>query len=427
MVRPGVIPDTLALGIFERSRQFKQRLSLLHHFQQRWDRQSVLAIPDVPIVYADWAAPGVSPGESTALSSTFLSTPAVASDPAASTTAALDQVEASPPVSSTIESRDSASTQTSASAASQPLVVQAKFVNSPASDAGTHTPLPVASDSVLLNSPITQFITQPITQTMGQSIPQIIPQNIIAQNIIAQNTESSASPEVGDGNSALTPSSPLPIVTPLAIASGISDSVSLIPIPLVAFGLSQGSKTMLPRSLETSVEGSLQQNSQGILPLASPVASGFLNSNRPSISADAVLQKDQKDLPIVKVTNSAAQSAYSSAHSQATGKPHQAQFPGVHQPLVLARPAVGSLPTDTTLPEVAAAMGNRFSGRSPAVTTQPTVNAQPTPAMPSSASASLPASPQSPPVDVSRLTQQVERKLMRKLTVERERRGQRTW
>ncbi|MEG4069217.1 hypothetical protein QUA42_18125, partial [Microcoleus sp. Pol11C2] len=111
-----------------------------------------------------------------------------------------------------------------------------------------------------------------------------------------------------------------------------------------------------------------------------------------------------EELPLVKVENPAVLSA-----SQALG--HRTQ------PLVFARPAPTHVPSiNKDLPTTASS--HQSTERSPSVNAQPAAQRLSTPTV----------SPTQPPVvDVSYLTQQVERKLMRKLTVERERRGQRTW
>jgi hypothetical protein len=101
MVQPGVIPDTLAAAIFERVHQLQQRLSLLHQFEQRWAGQSALQVPDIPIVYAQWATgaqtinaspasaapraqpPSISPGSPPPLASAMVIQAKFASSPAA--------------------------------------------------------------------------------------------------------------------------------------------------------------------------------------------------------------------------------------------------------------------------------------------------------------------------------------------------------
>jgi hypothetical protein len=111
-----------------------------------------------------------------------------------------------------------------------------------------------------------------------------------------------------------------------------------------------------------------------------------------------------EELPLVRVENTAALSA-----SQALG--HRTQ------PLVFTRPAPTHVPSiNKDLPTTASR--HQSTERSPVITAQPADQKLSTPTV---------SSTQTPPLNINRLTHQVEQKLMRKLIVERERRGQRTW
>ena len=111
-----------------------------------------------------------------------------------------------------------------------------------------------------------------------------------------------------------------------------------------------------------------------------------------------------EELPLVKVENTAVLSA-----SEALGRRTQ--------PLVFTRPAPTHVPSiNKDLPTTASR--HQSTELSPVITAQPADQKLFTPTV---------SSTQSPPLNVNRLTHQVEQKLMRKLIVERERRGQRTW
>ncbi|HEY9857974.1 MAG TPA: hypothetical protein V6D16_00600, partial [Candidatus Obscuribacterales bacterium] len=142
LVCPGVIPDTLAMAIFERSRQFKQRLSLLHQFQQRWNKQLDLQVPDIPIVYAHWVAPAVQ--------SVVSENPSDRNQEGSSESI---RIEREHTTSTQTVIQQPANRSTDSTSPSLPLVIQAKFVNPAASNVTSHLP-PIPSDSTLPQSSI---------------------------------------------------------------------------------------------------------------------------------------------------------------------------------------------------------------------------------------------------------------------------------
>ncbi|MEG4069216.1 hypothetical protein QUA42_18120, partial [Microcoleus sp. Pol11C2] len=168
LVCPGVIPDTLAMAIFERSWQLKQRLSLLHQFQQRWNQQSTLQVPDVPIVYAQWIAP--------ATQSAISQNP---SDPNRQGAGESMRIEREHTTSTQIVTQQPINGEPNPS--SLPLVIQAKLVN-----------------------PATSTVTSPLPPSPSDSKPLL--------SSIVENRES-ALPSVNAGASSISQRPQLPSVT----------------------------------------------------------------------------------------------------------------------------------------------------------------------------------------------------------------------
>ncbi|PSB34412.1 hypothetical protein [Stenomitos frigidus] len=350
LVCPGVIPDTLAAAIFERSRQFKQRLSLLHQFQQRWGRQSALQVPDTPIVYAQWV-------ESTEPATTPLISPGLANQGNSQSM----QVEQHTTVTQ-ITPQQPVTEPTALASPTQPLVIQAKFANPPISSPDAEPTFPITTSSVPKVSPN--------AQARDRLKGSIEVERITSTTTISQ----------------ISIAAPLP-----SRESTVRNGV----LPLVVPGsVQQGQFAQRAQESEAFSEKRLQSLLEGESLLA------------PSFADSASSFPLLKELPLVKAQRVAAAESFS-------------QPTGVTQPLVLARPMSSRI-----------ASGSEESSMMPSAASHQMVerssitHAQPVPQKP----AMLTPSPQPiPTINVNTLTQQVERKLMRKLTVERERRGQRSW
>ncbi|MBD2112578.1 MULTISPECIES: hypothetical protein [Cyanophyceae] len=511
LIRPGVIPDTLAVAIFERSRQFKQRLSLLHHFQQRWNKQFDLQVPDIPIVYAHWAAPA---------------TQSVVSDNLS------DRNQEGSSESVRIEREHTISTQTviqqpvdgatDSASPSLPLVIQAKFVDPAASTATSHL-LPTPSNSTSLQSSIKDRETEgresalPRLSVSAASIPKSSQLPIVTAsprspllepelNRGMSSVEEQALVVKADNQPALPTSSQLPEQKPLlrspavnqlplasatsqpigselttAIAALTTESQPLEELPLtkaekVQLVVKADNQPELPTSSQLPEQKPLMRSpAANQLPLSSatsPPTGSDLNTAIAALTTESQpleelpLTKAEKVQLVVKADNqpelptssqlpeqkplmrspAANQLPLSSATSPPTGSdlntaiaaPTTGSQPLGELPLVKVENAAALSPSQAlrqqTQPMVFAhaltqvssskqelpmttAFSHQSTDRSPIVNGQPANQTLSTPTV----------SPTQPSVDVSRLTQQVERKLIRKLAVERERRGQRTW
>ena len=341
LVCPGVIPDTLAMAIFERSRQFKQRLSLLHQFQQRWNKQSNLQMPDVPIVYAQWIAP--------ATQSAISQNP---SDPNRQGAGESMRIEGEHTTSTQIVTQQSATAEPTSP--TLPLVIQAKLVN-----------------------PATSTVTSPLSSMPSDSKP--------LQSSIMEDRES-ALPSVNTGTGSILQHPQLPIVTPLPrsplqeqkLNSGISslaeekalmvkaENQAVLPTPPqqrspVTNQLPLARVTPLPRSplqeqkLNSGISSLAEEKALVVkaenqavlstppqqhspvtnqLPLASVTPSPSTGSVPNTAIADSAVASSRllEELPLVKVENTAALSA-SVALAHRT------------QPLVFARPAPTHVPS----------------------------------------------------------------------------------
>lgn len=349
LVCPGVIPDTLAMAIFERSRQFKQRLSLLHQFKQRWGRQSALQVPDTPIVYAQWVA-----------STEPATDPLGLADQANSLSMQIEQLT----TVTQITPQQPATEPTALVTPAQPMVIQAKFANPPISSSDAEPTFPITTSSVP--------IVSPNVQAGGPVKSSIEVERITSTTTISQ----------------LSIAAPVPSRESTARNEGL---------PLIVPGLVQhGQFTQRAQESEASSEKRLQRLFERESFLAPPFAD--------SASSFPLL----KELPLVKAER--VEAAQSFSHPT-----------GGTQPLVLARPMSSRIASGgEDLPRMPSTANRQMVERSPLTHVQP-VSQQPS----MLTSSSQPVS--TPPINLNHLTQQVERQLARKLTVERERRGQQTW
>lgn len=405
MDSPGVIPGNLVAGIFERSHQLLQRLSLLHQFEQRWAGLAPLQGDDTPLVYAHWVQ---------ATERAPLTTPPITSqDPAAE------------PISSAQPSQDAnaANPVKLQDAPVMPLVIQAQVVE--------------ASGSAAARSPTTETTSppaMPLVVTPTARIPQTTSstttQQISAQPVSSPANLSVASPMMDAA---------IPSVSPTQ--SGSSTPVE----PDVNLPLAKGDRAIPPQSETTS------SSPAATITAANPVSPAPANSALPLVSANAPLQSDAgrsnsddgrsltsstiapdpeqpSPLPLVVAATSPTFLAQETQPinpnhplpivQRATNAPSQPASPQTAQPLTWARNSTSALPHSPT-PDVAlihpqanANPAERSSASPPivAATVMPPANPQATSTLSNT--------------ELNRLTQQVERKLMRRLTVERERRGQ---
>ncbi|MBM0744170.1 hypothetical protein JOY44_21560 [Phormidium sp. CLA17] len=541
LICPGVIPDTLAVAIFERSRQLKQRLSLLHQFQQRWNQQLDLQVPEQPIVYAYWVAPAAqsivseNPSdrnqegssesvriehEHTTSTQTVIQQPVNGStdstspslplvvqakyvNPAASTATShlLPTPSNSTPLqSSIIEDRESALPRVSAGAASTPphpqlsivaaspqsplieselnrgrssveeqaLVVQAK--NQPALPTSSQLPeqkplmsaveeqaqrLAPAAQSVVSENPSDRnqegssesvrirehttstqtVIQQPVngsTDSTSPSLPLVVQAKYVnpaastatshllptpsnstpLQSSIIEDRETedreSALPRVSAGAASTPPHPQLSIVAASPRSPLMESELNrgIAAVAEQALVVQAKNQPALPASSQLPEQKPLMRspatNQLTLSSATSPPTGSGLNT---AIAASKSLSQPLEELPLIKAETTAA--------LPSSQTPRQ---PG--QPLVFARPASIYTPSSKQESPMTTASKHQSTERSPIVNAQPADQRR---------STSTVSPTQPPAVDVSYLTQQVERKLMRKLTVERERRGQRTW
>ena len=370
LICPGVIPDTLAMAIFERSRRFKQRLSLLQQFQQRWGKQSTLQVPDVPIVYAHWIAPETqsvifeNPTDRNREGSSEL-------NPNREGSSEWMRIKRERTTSSQIVTQQTANGST-VSTFSLPLVIQAKFV-----DPVTSPLPPMPSDSMPLQSLSTGGRESALPSISAVAPPQRPQLPIVTSSPRSPFIES----ELNRGISSLAEEKALVVK---------AKNQPVLPI--------------LPQLPQQTPQLRLSAIGQPQLPIGMPPAmvSG-LNAAiaAPKLSSSRLLE----ELPLLKVEKTAALPS-----SQVLRQPTQ--------PLVFARSAPTQVPSSNQELPMTTTSNHQPTERSPIVNAQPADQRL---------STSTVSPTQPPAVDVSYLTQQVERKLMRKLTVERERRGQRTW
>lgn len=222
-VQPGVIDRRLVNAIFRRSQWFNSRLSLLNYFTNRQGVKNIQVEP-VPIVYAQPLL--------TSTDVISLSSPQSAVSQSASPTLA------SPPLP--------LSTPGERSSKMQPLIVQAKFINS--------------TSSSTVNSPSISSASEPAQVSVNQ---QLFSQNLIDSPLIHQSLNPSF--EALNNNDLTTPPSQVnqvPIVQRLLAPSIASTELTTIltPTTIVSSVAPSPSNHVLNSIAETSPNPDLNLN-----------------------------------------------------------------------------------------------------------------------------------------------------------------------
>ena len=535
-VSPGVIPDALALSILARSQQFKQRLSLLHQFQQRWSRQGQMQVPDSPIVYARWidcssdtTAAALTKTEQGGTSSSVTSTQSALPLPGVAPMGQVQQAipeqqgiqtshvpESIPPINLNVfqqaSSQDSpplpivhrlvAKDKDVASPLEMPLVVPlpntSELSHSDSHVHGTSTPTVVMQSNILqakwLDSDSTSALTFPLP------LPGVVPPVSAPTTEILAPTDQEQPPGGITSSQSKNSSSPseMPLVVPLPSTSessnsdphvhGASTSTTVIqsnilqtdwlesrPTSVLARPFQFTNAVVPDSALITGIPDKTRLDQKNTLhPPVRQTPAHFQGHWEPApaipaspavdvkaavkiVSSTTVEQTDLPltDLPLVTpqnvrtsplqrdnpehqpassdVLSSAVKSAKTTTQQQTTplvfpeqvvpqGGSQSSSGSSHHRPLIFAKAAPAQPPAVAAgSPAAAQPLSQRPSPQSSQVVAEPTVSALPSPPLPST----TPQAAHAPPVNINRLTRQVERKLTRRLTVERERRGQR--
>lgn len=380
LVAPGIISADLAEQIFGRSHQLHQRLSLLHQCHQRWSNQASLQPLDIPIVYAQWATTDETVGQSSILKDS--------------------SIPSEPETNFLPQPRDER--QPSALP-----IIQAQPVN----------PAAIASDRELLTIVNQTTTSQNASNDRANKPPHIQasrkqnPNEQQPLSMIAQEALSIANPPAKSSLSAISsaaslPAPPLPIVVINRVdLSEVSRSdATTAKLPVVQL-TSLRSPTTLPATLTPlglsppaiPAEAMTQPATLPIVPAQQPDPAG---RNRTNPNADVGV-----DAP-----------AIAPAHAQT---PPSALL---LQPLPLAHPtpSTSQAATASSAPSSAPTQSSFNRTETPPVVSPKAIKAAngkpPAPPVPSAAGLGR--------LDVEAIATQVERKLARRLLIERERRGQ---
>ena len=377
LVCPGVIPDTLAVSIFERSQRFKQRLSLMHQFQQRWGRQSTLQLPDVPIVYAQWVR-SMEPAVASTISPSLDENSVNLSI----------QIQQTPPTVHPIMPQQFVNE--TVYLASTPSVIQAKFENPPTSPSISEAvraklPIVLASiPSVSLEAQPTKVSPKEPQQPTNEPLDSASTPFVVQANFV--NSEDKAN--------FITASSLLPVVK-LSFAKEFITKDNKQPIVVSGVIQQDGFSQPLQDSEIQDSETFLKQRSPSELE-KSPLKPSF--PDMPAFS-------HPEAKPLVQATN-------------VLTAPSSSPMSGLTQPLVLARRTSSPISSPYQESSLMPSPSVRQTSEQLPLATSQLLAQKPFTSTPSQ---------QTPPIDVNRLTHEVERKMVRKLTVERERRGQQIW
>lgn len=378
LVSPGVISADLAEQILGRSHQLHQRLSLLHQCRQRWSNQASLQPLDIPIVYAQWATTDRTVGQS--------SVPKESSIPSEPGTTFLPQPH---------DERQPS-----------PLpILQAKPVN-PAAMASDREPLTIVNQTTTLQNASNDRANMP---------PQIQAprkQNSKEQqspSMIAQEALSVANLPAESSSATSLPASPLPIVVVnrFSLSEAVRSDATTAKLPVVQL-TSLRSPTTIPATL----------TSLGVSPPIAPADATTQPATLPIVPA-------QQPDPAARKRTNPDEDAGLDAPAIAPARV-QTPFPASSlQPLPLAHPTLSTSQSATAspAPSGAPAPSSFNSTERPPVVSPKAIEA---------ANGKPPAQPAPPAagsgrVDIEAIATQVERKLARRLLIERERRGQRLW
>lgn len=426
--RPGVIPGDLAKRIFVRSRQFSQRLSLLGQVRGRWRGQGHLQPAVVPIVFARWAMPdtgGEDQGEPSVQPSTG--------------SPSLSLVQGNPVAGNSDGGRaqpdSSRSSQVGAmDFAGATPVVQAKRVKDSADgmvgsahptgvDSGSSQAQASSETGNLRNSVNPRISTMVEGNLAGAELPVIplvkplAPRNPPVGKLPVNATQ----PSIREGLE-LQGQSPSELGK-LGDQQRGSSRQNMSPAASSLEDLGGQQRATLPQNFPSPQP--VQQQEMPVVSLApsqsSDIAVNLSDTPMPGLTSRASLPQSSSPplppKPVMPVVHAIATSQTSAATSSTSPlvqppgmgpSPQTSTVPLQALPLAISRPAAtpaqGQTLSDSAFPH-----GNHSPPSSPAVpqgATGPT--AQPT-------------------VNVTRIADQVERKIMRRLTIERERRGQQLW
>ena len=467
MVKPGVIPDHVAAGIFERSQQLIDRLSLLHQFEQRWSGLTPLQSDETPLVYAQWATPKEQ------------HIPA-RSDPST------DRSPDVSPISPVRSSNDATARQINQNLLSSPPVVQAKFVQtvfptlvmaSPNTSEIEDAAMPLATPPADKSS--VESFSHQITSMPQSSMPPVVQAKFVQTVFPTLVMASPNTSEIED--------TAMPLARPPADKSSVESlPPQTTPMPQASMSQLASSAANLSSDNSTVSEKTSGPNTPILIPTAttttadlpSPLDSHGLPlviNERTPMSLSRTVTPDLNTplpqdpvamettelspspktthLPLVsaqftaKATNPWMLSSVQGSQTRWQNKQLSSSSASVsvsvvarstslnsvtslssNQPLTLARSQVvipynyAANVSSTSVPSPAnPSYGNPSYGSS--AQSSPMLS----PGMSSISATSLPMESSMPILsnsDLNRLTRQVERKLMRRLTVERERRGQ---
>lgn len=402
--QPGVISVDLAERIFLRSHQFAQRLSLLNQFRRRWGGQANLQPADIPIVYAHWVVPetGVSSGKDASGAETSSISPSL---PLVQSRVIMDETGANEVVN-----RANPTGATGDGSQRSPIVG-----NLGGQQPGTPTPnLPVGLDARQSNAQSSQNSASRLAQTedLGNQTHPVTAHQISDNLTVGENqtmpvVQSGMMKDTAFGPNLKTPRSQKSLnlaasegqqphrnrsqnLLPQAIS--LKELVQQQAAPIVYPASSKATKAVsrqVNTPLETMVPSALLTNAQ--YPDFNPVASMLV------VHANPIRSSSKEAFPKVPLVEppSSGTSAWSAVAPPAL-------------PLARARPVAASVQEHT----------DHASAFSPVRQFPPGA-----PAMPNGTTRSATV----PQVNVTAIADQVERKIMRRLTIEQERRGQQPW